>query len=301
MMASQFLKKGEAMFFSALLFVLIFPGFMHAADFFDGEAYSKINAVQVSWARPLLARIKQDTHEAILDIGCGTGEITAEIALNFPKALVHGIDPSLSMIEYGRKKFDLHQNLNFIQGSVPRYLEDCKAGMYSTIVSFSALHWLPYMHLKKTIQAAHNVVKPGGACYFLLAGKRENKQLDFLTQAVNAVIKSNKWESFFESDDICGLEDTLCMLTLKEFEDIAQESGFATRDIKLKKVEHIFTSSQSFKEWLDGVSPYKKIVGDKHDLFLDTVVQEYCKICPAGLDGSLSYPDYMIYAILKKN
>lgn len=304
MMASQFLKKGEAMFFIIFLCVLSSASFTNAADtgsFFDGEAYSKINAVQIHWAERLLKKIKENSHDSILDIGCGTAEITAELAQTFPKAKVHGIDPNASMLEWGRKKFKNYTNLTLIQASAPAYLEGCKPNTYSTIVSFSSLHWLLYTNLKKTIKAAHNELPSKGTCYFVLAGKEADGQQNFLTLAVNVAIKNENWVQFFDKDDVRELDDSMCAFKEDEFRALAIESGFTKSDVKLEKVTHIFPSIARFRQWLDGVSPYKKILGDKHAPFLDTVVQEYVKICPAGLDGSLSYPDYMIYAVLKKD
>ncbi len=52
-------------------------------------------------ARPffdLVARIGADDPEYVVDIGCGTGELTAELARRWPQATVHGVDSSPAMI-----------------------------------------------------------------------------------------------------------------------------------------------------------------------------------------------------------
>lgn len=291
------------MFFGALLCLLLNASTVNATDvaFFDGKAYSQINVVQRCFSRSMVEIIKRNPHQSILDIGCGTGEITAELAQTFTHASVHGIDPSESMLAWGRQNFSAFPNLQFIHGLAPHYFQDCSPNAYSTIVSFFALHWLSYINMKKTLQDVHHILPHGGGCYFVLAGRRADKQIDPLTQAVNAAIKNEGWVNYFNRDDVRGLEDTICMLTEDEFKSIAVEAGFGKPQVMLKKVEYVFESTQKFKEWLNGVSPYKKIVGNRHDLFLDTVVQEYTRIYPVGLDGSLTYVDYMLEVILKKN
>jgi SAM-dependent methyltransferase len=299
--------------FVLLLFCLFNSLAIISADI-NGPSYSKINDVQRSWARPLVDKIKEDIAKkikedekgpfSVLDIGCGTGEITIDLAKTFPNNVtVAAIDPNQSMISYASAQSTNIPNVVFRPFGVPEFLEKrVQNGLdpYSIIMSFSTLHWLSLPGLKKTMKAMHDTLVPNGRCYLLLAGKRADKQPDFLTQAVDATVKQEPWHSAFGKEDIAGLDDTLCMLTEDEFSEISREAGFSADGIKLNKVEYLFESSDKFKEWLDVVSPYKKIAGDKHDALLNVLMQEYLKICPANSDGSLLYPDYMLYAILKK-
>lgn len=58
----------------------------------------------------LLPKISKDAK--ILDICCGTGDLTSILAKKFPKATLIGADFSLSMLNIARKK---HKNINFIK------------------------------------------------------------------------------------------------------------------------------------------------------------------------------------------
>jgi 2-polyprenyl-3-methyl-5-hydroxy-6-metoxy-1,4-benzoquinol methylase len=58
------------------------------------------------------------TRESILDIGCGDGFVTYQIAKSFPKNKVVGIDMSDSQIEKAEKNFK-SKNLKFIVGEAP--------------------------------------------------------------------------------------------------------------------------------------------------------------------------------------
>lgn len=57
------------------------------------------------WARELIAKLNLRGSERVLDLGCGDGKVTAEIALNLKKGGVHGIDSSPEMINLAKKTF----------------------------------------------------------------------------------------------------------------------------------------------------------------------------------------------------
>ncbi|MGC9517062.1 MAG: class I SAM-dependent methyltransferase [Methanomicrobiales archaeon] len=59
--------------------------------------------------------LKLDGHERILDIGCGDGRITAEIASKISEGCVLGIDNSIEMIKLAKESFSIKEfsNLKF--------------------------------------------------------------------------------------------------------------------------------------------------------------------------------------------
>ena len=67
--------------------------------------YAANSAVQQTWARELIARLNLRGDEHILDVGCGDGKVTAEIARAVPRGSVTGIDASAEMIAFARKTF----------------------------------------------------------------------------------------------------------------------------------------------------------------------------------------------------
>ena len=67
--------------------------------------YAANSTVQQTWARELIARLKLGGDEHILDVGCGDGKVTAEIARALPRGSVTGMDASPQMIEFAKKTF----------------------------------------------------------------------------------------------------------------------------------------------------------------------------------------------------
>jgi trans-aconitate 2-methyltransferase len=62
--------------------------------------YAANSAAQQIWARELIAQLRLRGDEHILDVGCGDGKVTAELARAVPKGSVTGIDASPEMIAF---------------------------------------------------------------------------------------------------------------------------------------------------------------------------------------------------------
>jgi|GEM_PF-4957050 len=267
----------------------------------SGADYRRENKVQEKWARPLLERIKQHEYAVILDIGCGTGELTMELARYYPNSVITGLDPDSSMLAEAKQqcKDASLKNVQWVNGKVPDFLESAKHhNKYSAIVSFSALHWLSSDDLKKTIALSHKALQSDGRLYVLMAGTRLNGTPNFLTKSVNTVIGECK--DIFKKAGIEGLENNVQMPKCMDVATMCGSTGFTIESIELKEVDHIFKSVGAFEQWLHVVSPYKKIVGDLHNELVNRIVKEYQKHLPAQADGSIVYRDYMIYGIVKK-
>ncbi len=71
--------------------------------------------MQQTWARELIAKLKLRGDEHILDVGCGDGKVTAEIARAVPRGSVTGVDASPQMIAFAQKTFPAKKfpNLKF--------------------------------------------------------------------------------------------------------------------------------------------------------------------------------------------
>lgn len=60
--------------------------------------YHDISAPQQAWGRRVLDRVALQGHEIVLDIGCGTGRLTEELARRVPAGRVIGVDLSPAML-----------------------------------------------------------------------------------------------------------------------------------------------------------------------------------------------------------
>jgi len=81
---------------------------MHTFEF-DGEKYKKASKHQKEWGNSLIGELTLKGHETILDLGCGDGRLTEQLAQLVPNGSVLGIDGSSGMIETA-KQFSIHSN-----------------------------------------------------------------------------------------------------------------------------------------------------------------------------------------------
>src|SRR5205807_7568438 len=92
-------------------------------------------------ARPffdLLARIPDRGYKTIVDLGCGTGDLTAALAEHWPEARVLGVDLSEEMLVPARER-ENPGLLDFVQGDLATWRPAQPAEL---IVSNAAFQWV---------------------------------------------------------------------------------------------------------------------------------------------------------------
>jgi len=84
----------------------------------DAADYAKSSPAQKCWAHELVQKIDLSGHERVLDIGCGDGKVSAEIARCLPAGSVTGLDRSPGMIRFAREAFpeNSYPNLHVRRG-----------------------------------------------------------------------------------------------------------------------------------------------------------------------------------------
>src|SRR5690349_5806456 len=105
----------------------------------NAAGYARISALQQQMAADAIALVSLAGTEAVLDVGCGQGKVTAAIAKRVPRGRVVGVDPSHDMIEFANSHFAA-ANLRFEVADARRL---SFAAEFDHVVSFNALHWVP--------------------------------------------------------------------------------------------------------------------------------------------------------------
>src|SRR5690606_12903627 len=109
------------------------------------KEYHHHSSSQKDAASDLMQYISLTGTETVLDIGCGDGKITAEIAKKLPKGKVLGIDISPSMIQFAETAFpsNEYKNLEFILLGAEDINFD---NQFDHVLSFTALQWVKDHH-----------------------------------------------------------------------------------------------------------------------------------------------------------
>src|SRR3712207_5733902 len=68
----------------------------------NATTYQRVAQPQTTWGGQVLERLKLQGNETVLDAGCGTGNLTAEIAERLPDGRVIAFDRSQNMLDQAR-------------------------------------------------------------------------------------------------------------------------------------------------------------------------------------------------------
>jgi trans-aconitate methyltransferase len=100
--------------------------------------------------------------ERILDLGCGTGHLTAEIAASVgADGSVVGLDRSAAMLKEAR---DAYPDLDFVRADAREFAAD----PFDAVFSNAALHWI--RDQRAAVETVAGVLRPGGRFVAELGG-----------------------------------------------------------------------------------------------------------------------------------
>lgn len=169
---------------------------------------------------------------AILDIGAGTGLLSALLLQKYPKGRFTLLDISEKMLGVARNRFAGNPNIRFV---VADYSREELPGSYDIVCSALSIHHLEHRDKQKLFHRIHEALNPGGL--FVNADQAEAES-EWLSQK-----NLQYWDSFVANTPIPGDELRAAMArraTLDKnaplFDQVSwlSEAGFKGVDIVYK-------------------------------------------------------------------
>jgi len=105
----------------------------------DPPAYLRFAGERARPFADLLARVRVSAPRSVVDLGCGTGALTAALAERWPGAAVTGVDASREMLAAAAEHV-APGRVRFVAGDVRDW---APAGPVDVVVSNAVLHWVP--------------------------------------------------------------------------------------------------------------------------------------------------------------
>jgi len=125
--------------------------------------------VQAAIYHPVHGAVLRELHNHparhILDVGCGTGDLTARLQSELEPELIAGCDFSAGMLEQARART---RAVHWLQGDALRL--PFRDGLFNALVSTEAFHWFP--DPMAALHEFHRVLAPGGIVLVALVNVR---------------------------------------------------------------------------------------------------------------------------------
>ena len=133
-----------------------------AAERWNSELYQSSHSYVWNYGRDLLVLLDAKAGERVLDVGCGTGQLTSEVAQC--GAEVVGVDVSPEMIASARQNFP-QLRFEVANAEALPFVNE-----FDAVLSNAALHWV--RDQPGALASIARALKPGGRFVFEMGGHR---------------------------------------------------------------------------------------------------------------------------------
>ena len=244
------------------------------------EKYSQLNKTQVDYGKKLVKVLDLKRGDKVLDMGCGTGEITSFIADQVgEEGQVIGVDPDQERIKVAiQKHCGAKKNIEFIAGDSSSRFPHCNDYSYDVHFSNFVFLWLNTQEKDAFLKTALNCLKPGGK--IAMHSTEENPEI-FL-----------RVPELLPDEEIENNRSPFKLVEKSVTESMLLSSGFQIVSSDYAKYGNVFPSLDCFLTWFcaSGYIDESKIVPHKKEAFAKKFVNG---------DGTVEL-DMMAYRIIAK-
>ncbi len=224
----------------------------------DAATYDRISAPQQLWAAEQLDRLPLNGDEVVLDAGCGSGKITAELVRRVPRGAVYAVDAAPSMVSHtqqtlGTQVIALRQDLTEL--ALPEPVD--------VIFSNATFHWIP--DHETLFAALHRNLKPGGR---LLAQCGGRGNIDVFRRVSEGVAAEEPFAAYFE-----GWRKPWNYATAEETEDRLSRAGFERVSCWMEDRPTAPPEPRNFVETVCLVRHLDNLPLELRDEFIDRVLE----------------------------
>jgi len=215
----------------------------------DPDQYLRFKDERAQPFHDLVALIEPRPQMRVVDLGCGTGELTRELHDQFRAIETVGIDSSTSMLD--KTPPFATTGLQFEQGTIETYAADRP---FDLLFSNAALHWIPdheglFAHLMR-------LLTPEGQLAVQMPSNHDHASHRI---AADVAIAS-------------GIEPREVNVQPPEFyAALLHRLGFARQTVRLQVYGHLLASTADIVEWTKGstLTPYREALSNEgYELFL---------------------------------
>jgi trans-aconitate 2-methyltransferase len=236
----------------------------------QAEGYHKHSRVQHRWATELLARYSFYGNEKVLDVGCGDGKITAEIATKLPHGSVTGIDKSDDMIFFAKQSYGNCHNLKFERQDATGLPYQ---NQFDLVFSCACLQWV-----KDQISALRGISSSLCSGGLFLAIIPNPARLD---KAIKETSERSRWRDYFLTHiEPCTVYEA------EQYVIYLEQVGLAPVFVSSKEDTMLFEDKNQLFQWLLQVLDLEKLPLNFHKAFIEEMIDTLISHYPQGFKES---------------
>jgi trans-aconitate methyltransferase len=133
----------------------------------NAASYHKVSGPQTAWGQRVLSRLDVAGHEHVIDAGCGTGRLTAELMARLPDGRLIAIDRSWNMLLTARANLrpDFGDRVSYARVQLPHlpFVE-----WADLVFSTATFHWV--RDHDALFANIYRALKPGGRLFAQCGG-----------------------------------------------------------------------------------------------------------------------------------
>jgi trans-aconitate 2-methyltransferase len=221
----------------------------------DPNQYHKFQAQRSAPFYDLLALVDVRPNLKVVDLGCGTGELTRQLADALPHSDMTGLDSSPQMLEKAASFSS--PNLRFDQGDQSQL-----TGEWDLIFSNAALQWSE--NHAELIPHLYRHLKPGGQIAVQVPSNHNHIS--------HQIIRETAGEEPFKSI-LQGFQRYAPVLSIDQYAQLLFDCGAEDVVVFERVYAHVLGDSDAVVEWISGTAcvPYFERLGDHKDSFVTTI------------------------------
>jgi trans-aconitate 2-methyltransferase len=245
----------------------------------DPIKYSSNSEIQFAITMTVLEGYSFNGDERVLDVGCGDGRVSRQLALRVPKGHVVGVDSSASMIRFAQANQASQSNLSF---ALRDACELDFTSEFDLVVSTFCLQWVP--DKAAAFRGIRQSLKKGGTA--ILNMPFRNSEIAKLRKQMT---REARWIRYFENyiDPSDCAEDS-------QYEMYAKQAGFTVNSYRIGETPGVFDSVSGFANFLAALTPHLERLPSEVErrAFIDELVARYLEIVPST-QKQASCPTYV--------
>ena len=219
----------------------------------DPRRYHQFQKERFAPFEDLLRLIKTRSGLRVVDLGCGTGELTRRLADHLPESDVVGLDASREMLEQAQGQARL--GLRFQLGAI----EDVD-GEWDLVFSHAALQWV----------ADHRTLMPRLLSLLPVGGQLAVQVPSNFDHATYGEIRDLAGCEPFR-DALNGWVNEFHVLPIREYADLLHAHGAGELNVFEKIYPHVLEDADAMAAWMQGTAlvPYfDRLPKELHERFL---------------------------------